>query len=349
MHMELVTIGAFARAARLSPKALRLYDELGLLPPAAVDADTGYRYYDPAQLDRARLVAWLRRLDMPLARIRSVCSLPAAEAAAAIATFMAEAEAELAARSRLATFLTDYLTGKGAPMPDTNPTLGLRFATGCEIGKVRETNQDFAYAASTLLAVADGAGPHGAEASVLAVNALRTVPTAELSLEALTAALHEADATIRDLPGDETRPITTLTALIWSGTRIAVAHIGDTRAYLLRSGHLSRFTDDHSYAQHLVDTGNLPPGDLLNHPRRALLMRALGSSGEADLSLRTALPGDRYLLCTDGLWTTVPRPDLQTYLETDSPQQAVDNLLSAAHEAGAPDNIACVVADVVPA
>ncbi|MDP9868466.1 MULTISPECIES: MerR family transcriptional regulator [Streptosporangium] len=69
---ELLTIGAFARAARLSPKALRLYDELGLLLPAAVDGDSGYRFYDPEQLERARLIAWLRRLGMPLTRIRRV-------------------------------------------------------------------------------------------------------------------------------------------------------------------------------------------------------------------------------------------------------------------------------------
>ena len=81
--MGLLPIGAFARATRLSPKALRLYDELGLLPPAYVDPDSGYRFYDPAQLEQARLVAWLRRLGMPLARIRVVCELAPAQAAPA--------------------------------------------------------------------------------------------------------------------------------------------------------------------------------------------------------------------------------------------------------------------------
>src|SRR3954464_11504000 len=71
---ETLTIGAFAKASRLSPKALRLYDELDLLRPARVDPDTGYRYYAPEQLEQARLVAWLRRLGMPLARIQSVCA-----------------------------------------------------------------------------------------------------------------------------------------------------------------------------------------------------------------------------------------------------------------------------------
>ncbi len=89
----MLTIGEFARASRLSAKALRLYDELGLLRPARVDPDSGYRFYEPAQLERARLVAWLRRLGMPLARIRVVCDAATPdEAAAEVAAFWAQAE-----------------------------------------------------------------------------------------------------------------------------------------------------------------------------------------------------------------------------------------------------------------
>lgn len=84
--MGLLTIGAYARASRLSPKALRLYDDLGLLTPARVDPVTGYRWYDPAQLERARLVAWLRRLGMPLARISEVCDLDPSAAANEVRT-----------------------------------------------------------------------------------------------------------------------------------------------------------------------------------------------------------------------------------------------------------------------
>ncbi|MFI5930880.1 MerR family transcriptional regulator [Actinoplanes sp. NPDC051494] len=346
--MDLVTIGAFARAARLSPKALRLYDELGLLPPAAVDSETGYRYYDLAQLDRARLLAWLRRLEMPLARIRAIAEMPGAEAATAVRRFMAEAAAELAARDRLATFVTDYLTGKGAPMSEHNPTLGLRFATGCSIGKVRDTDQDQAWAGSTLLAVADGAGPGGDRAAAAAIEAFRAATPASSPLGVLERGMQDADAAVRVLSGGDgdEQAITTLTAMVWSGSRVGVAHIGDSRAYLLRGGELSRFTDDHSYVQQLVDTGALRADEAAGHPQRPLLVRALGSSGEADLSLRTALAGDRYLLCTDGLWTVVP--ELAGLLAGGDPQHAVDRLIAAAYEAGAPDNIGCVVADVVP-
>ena len=95
--MELMTSGAFARASGLSRKALRLYDELGLLHPARVDPETLYRFYDPGQLEQARLVAWLRRLGMPLAVIRSVSGLPPAQAAEELAAYWAKVEAETAA------------------------------------------------------------------------------------------------------------------------------------------------------------------------------------------------------------------------------------------------------------
>ncbi|HWS31781.1 MAG TPA: helix-turn-helix domain-containing protein, partial [Actinoplanes sp.] len=118
-----MTIGAFARVTRLSPKALRLYDELGLLPPAAVDGESGYRFYRPEQLEKARLIAWLRRLGMPLAEIRQVVEVPAAEAAAAIGAYWERVLAETAERGRLAGFLVDQLSGRGSAMG----TLGIRY------------------------------------------------------------------------------------------------------------------------------------------------------------------------------------------------------------------------------
>src|SRR5205085_12351248 len=113
-----MTSGAFAQASGLSRKALRLYDELGLLHPARVDPDTLYRFYEPGQLERARLVAWLRRLGMPLALIRSVSGLPSARAAEELAAYWAAVEAETAARRELAVFLIGYLSGKDTAMSD---------------------------------------------------------------------------------------------------------------------------------------------------------------------------------------------------------------------------------------
>ena len=133
--MDLLTIGAFARASRLSPKALRLYDSLGLLAPAHVDEVSGYRFYRPDQLEQARLVAWLRRLGMPLNRIQVVLAADtSARAAEEIAAYWAETEAELAARRDLAAHLISYLSGEETAMPAAQPILAIRYAARSDIG-----------------------------------------------------------------------------------------------------------------------------------------------------------------------------------------------------------------------
>ena len=355
--MELLTIGAFARAARLSPKALRLYDELGLLPPAAVDSDSGYRFYDPTQLERARLIAWLRRLGMPLARIREVVSQPAQAAAAAVEAYWAEVVAETASREQLATFLVDYLSGRGTAMSHADVTLGIRYAARTDSGKVRRSNEDTAYAGARLLAVADGVGgTAGAHASAAAVEALRAlearaVPAGEL-LNALAEAVGDAERAVQGIAEQEQdgEAVTTLTAMLWSGSRLAMVHIGDTRAYLLRGDELFQITHDHTYVQSLVDEGRLTPDEADSHPQRTLLARALTGGGgyQPDLSMHDALPGDRYLLCSDGLTRVATAETLRGVLARKlSPDETVDELITLAYDGGAPDNIACVVADVV--
>ena len=114
--MERLSIGEFARMSRLSPKALRMYDELGLLAPARVDAQTGYRWYDPAQLDRARLVASLRQVGMPLAEIKAVLDLAPGDAAERLAGYWATVETDHVARGQLARYLVDRLSGKRSVM-----------------------------------------------------------------------------------------------------------------------------------------------------------------------------------------------------------------------------------------
>lgn len=354
--MGLLTIGAFARAAGLTPKALRLYDDLGVLPPAAVDPESGYRLYDPAQLERAQLIARLRRIGMPLAGIRAVCRLEPTVAAEAISTFWQQVTTDTAARGRAAALLVDDLSGRGATVPETNPALTLRFATRCDIGAVRRRNEDAVYASDQLLAVADGGqGPGGAEASAAAIDALKPLqPTAASAAELLTMlaeAVAEADRRVRKLAENDHQPITTLTAMLWSGAQTALVHIGDGRAYLLRGGELSQLTQDHTYVQSLVDQGKLTPDQAASHPERALLVRALGAGTgqvEADLALRTALVGDRYLLCSDGLSAVVDRGALQVALsDVAPPEQVAGQLIDLAYAHGAPDNIACVVADAL--
>ncbi|MEU7856049.1 MerR family transcriptional regulator [Nonomuraea sp. NPDC049141] len=355
--MGLLTIGAFARAARLSPKALRLYDELGLLRPAAVDGESGYRFYDPSQLERARLIAWLRRLGMPLARIRQVCDLDPAAAAEQVAGYWAQVMAETAVREQLATFLVDYLSGRGSAVEDAQTMTGIRYAARSESGLVRTSNEDTAYAGTRLLAVADGVrGPGGNLASAAAIEALKpletkAVPAGDL-LGALADAVRHADRVIQDIAESTVsgEAVTTLTAMLWSGSQLALAHIGDTRAYLLRDGELFQITHDHTYVQALVDEGRLSPEEAASHPQRSLLARALTGRGGAqpDLSLHPAAAGDRYLLCSDGLSTVVPAESLRAVLSgTDGPEQVLDELVKLVYAAGAPDNVACVVADVV--
>ncbi|WP_171112237.1 MULTISPECIES: MerR family transcriptional regulator [Streptomyces] len=351
---HLLTIGAFAKASRLTPKALRLYDELDLLRPARVDPDTGYRYYAAGQLERARLVAWLRRLGMPLARIREVCALPPPDAAREIRAYWARVEAETAERRDLAGFLIAHLTAPPRRDP-TMTTLRLRYAAHSDRGLVRPANQDTAYAGDRLLAVADGYGPAGGPASTAVVETLKTlerradIPAGDV-LNLLEAAVQDAALAVRDVSADEEAAGSTLTAMLWTGSSLALVHIGDSRAYLLRDGGLFRITHDHTVVQSLIDEGRLTPEEATSHPQRALLVNSVTGTAPAtpDLRLHDARPGDRYLLCSDGLSAVVPDARIRALLSAEpSPEEAVRALVAAAIDAGGPDNVSGVVADVV--
>jgi protein phosphatase len=354
--VRLLSIGAFAHATRLSPKALRLYDELGLLPPAFVDPSSGYRFYDPAQLDRARLVAWLRRLGMPLARIRVVCDADPARGADEIAAYWSGVEADTANRRDLAAFLIATLSGRTAIMPGAQEALAIRYAARTDIGRVREANQDSAYAGSRLLAVADGMGSGGAMASAAVIEALKpletSLPAGDL-LNALEQAVEQASTAVGSLDGSgrgDSQTGTTITAMLWSGSQLALVHIGDCRAYLLRDGELFQITHDHTVVQSLLDEGRITPEEAASHPQRSLLLRAIdGTAVELDTSLHDAKPGDRYLLCSDGLTGVVSTGVIRDTLRgTDDPNQAAARLIEAANAGGGPDNVSCVVADIVP-
>ncbi|WP_030239211.1 MULTISPECIES: MerR family transcriptional regulator [unclassified Streptomyces] len=358
--MGMLTIGAFARACRLSPKALRLYDELDLLRPARVDPDTGYRYYAAEQLEQARLVAWLRRLGMPLAEIRQVCRVHDSDSTAAareIRAYWARVEAETAVRRDLAAFLVDHLTADSSESGRDTMMLELRYSAHSDTGRVRPANQDTAYAGTRLLAVADGFGPAGAPASSAAVEALRFLDTDEIPaggiLNVLEDAVRCAAQAVRDVADGNDDIGTTLTALLWTGSRLALVHIGDSRAYLLRDGELFRITHDHTMVQSMVDEGRLTAEEAGSHPQRALLLKAL-TGGNADtlpdLRLHDAHPGDRYLLCSDGLSAVVPEERIRDLLAScPAPQTTVESLVAAANDAGGPDNVSCVVADLLAA
>jgi protein phosphatase len=391
--VKLLTIGEFARLTRLSQKALRLYDELGLLRPFRVDEWTGYRYYAPSQLERARLVAWLRRLGMPRAQIGSVLDAPPAEAAALVSAFLRLAEADLAERQRLAQFLVSYLSEGATAMPES-VQLAIRYAAGSDIGRIRERNQDVGYASPRLLAVADGFGPAGERASAAAVDALRRLeaasPASPLSapdaaaptdavsqsagvvpadlLNVLSDAISDAAASVRSIAGAEEDSGSTLTAMLLSGSRLALVHIGDSRAYLFRESGLFQITHDHSITQSMIDSGRLTPEEARSHPQRSLLLRAVGASAAEmtragvaeeqarmaatpDLSLLDARVGDRYLITSDGLTNVVPDSAIRETLSAPglSPADVIQRLITLANEAGGPDNIALALADVIEA
>ena len=237
-------------------------------------------------------------------------------------------------------------------------TLALRYAVRSDVGLLREGNEDSAYAGPHLLAIADGMGGHaaGEVASAVAISALagldEEVPVSDL-LTVLSAAVASANATLHEMSTEDPSVEgmgTTLTAMLWSGSTVALCHIGDSRAYLLRDGSLYQITHDHTLVQSLVDDGRLSPEQAHTHPQRSLVMRALQSSTEAepDLTVREASAGDRYLLCSDGLSDVVSEQTLhKTLMQYANPEEAVHQLIDLAIRGGGPDNITCIVADVV--
>ena len=237
-------------------------------------------------------------------------------------------------------------------------TLALRYAVRSDVGLLREGNEDSAYAGPHLLAIADGMGGHaaGEVASAVAISALAglddDVPGIDM-LGALADAVAKANARLQDMgaadPSVEGMG-TTLTAMLWSGSRMALCHIGDSRGYMLRGNDFHQITRDHTLVQSLLDEGRLSPDEAATHPQRSLILRALDSrtDAEPDLSLREALVGDRYLLCSDGLSDVVTEETLhRTLAGIADPDEAVIQLVDLANRAGGPDNITCIVADVL--
>jgi protein phosphatase len=231
--------------------------------------------------------------------------------------------------------------------------IALTYAAGSDVGRHRENNEDSAYAGAHLLAVADGMGGYagGEVASSTVIGLLRSfdaeVPAADLQ-RVLGDAVAQAHAKLRRVV--EERPElgrmgTTLTALLRSGDQVALAHIGDSRCYLLRGGELAQLTADHTMDQLLGDGGDVPQ---LSH----VLFRVLdGRQDRApDLATRTLAAGERYLLCSDGLTDALDDAGIENVLTSAAePAEAVRQLIARANEAGGPDNITCVVADVVEA
>jgi protein phosphatase len=236
--------------------------------------------------------------------------------------------------------------------------LGLRYAALSDVGRVRKDNQDSGYASEHLLVIADGVGgaARGDVASSTAVQALRRLdgPPPEDMLEALAGAIHRAHDRIAELVEQEPAldgTSTTVTAALFDGRRLAVAHIGDSRGYLLRDGVLAQLTKDHTFVQSLIDEGRITEQESRTHPHRNLILRAVDGVHETDPDLfyLELAPGDRLLLCSDGASGVLDQDRLADILGSGSIDYAVVELIRASLEAGSSDNITCVVADVVDA
>lgn len=239
-------------------------------------------------------------------------------------------------------------------------SIALRYAARSDLGLgSKSRNEDSAYASPDLLILADGMGGHAA-----GDVASSTVVAHLLELDDDS---HGADDVLRDL-GDSVAGAnarltdymtanadldgmgTTLIALVRSGDMLALANIGDSRAYLLRDGTFTQITKDHSFVQSLLDEGRITADQAVHHPQRSLVTRVLTGrpDDEPDLSLREAKVGDRYLLCSDGLSDYVAGSTIEEIVRTaDSVEETADRLIEIALRASTRDNVTVVVADVV--
>ena len=235
----------------------------------------------------------------------------------------------------------------------------LRFAAYSDVGLVRSNNQDGGYASPNLLVLADGMGgaAAGDVASSVTVGHLAALDDdvygADDLLPVLRKSVNEAHVDLVERAENDPNLAgmgTTCIALLRSSNKLAMVHIGDSRAYLLRDGKLTQVTHDHTLVQFLVDHGQLTPEEAEHHPKRNVIMRALGDTPgdvELDESVREAMPGDRWLLCSDGLFGVVAHETIEETLSRRNLNAAGEKLIELALAGGAPDNVTVVLAEVV--
>src|SRR5882757_9018212 len=235
-------------------------------------------------------------------------------------------------------------------------TLVLRYAARSDRGLVRSTNQDSVYAGPRLLSLADGMGGHaaGEVASKVVIAALAPLDDDEPGedlLGKLREAMNAGNGAIAELVASDPELDgmgTTLTAILFAGSRIGLVHIGDSRAYLQRNGQFAQITHDDTFVQSLIDEGRITEDEAATHPQRSLLLKALtGHEVEPNLTIREARAGDRYLLCSDGLSGVVTHETLADTIKIPDAQACADRMIELALKGGGPDNVTVIVADVV--
>lgn len=240
-------------------------------------------------------------------------------------------------------------------------------ASRSDTGLIRPRNEDRCGAfentsGAHLFVVADGMGGHrgGATASRIAVDSLATALTqaetdsgsSDVSGAWLTSAIRATNREVYAAAANDAELNgmgTTLVAVLVAASGDAwVAHVGDSRAYLLRNGVLEALTEDHSVVAEMLRRGLITPEEAESHPRRNEILRSVGIEPdvEPELSELDLRPGDRVLLCSDGLCGVVPAADLEQLLAAQAPAQAVESIVEAANERGGPDNVTAVIAEI---
>ena len=246
------------------------------------------------------------------------------------------------------------------PKSAASQPLFLYSTTVSDVGTVRANNQDSSFAGEHLIAMCDGMGGHagGDTASSIAIRSLAhieqddtggNVETISRMMGTSVMAAHDAIVGKAKRERKLAGMGTTVTAVALVAGYWVVAHIGDSRAYLLRDGHLSRITCDHSYVQHLIDTGRITPAEAKNHPQRNVVMRVLGDfdiDPHPDISIRKAHPADRWLLCSDGLCGVLEDSTIKETMTALADQgECAQRLVQMALRAGSTDNVTAVIAD----
>jgi PPM family protein phosphatase len=236
-------------------------------------------------------------------------------------------------------------------------TLQLSYVAHSDIGLIRKNNQDSGYASPHLLVVADGMGGAAAGdlASAVAIDTIRKVEsptTGEDMLGRLALAIEQANDKIAELVESDLSLEgmgTTVTGGMFDGTNLGLAHIGDSRAYLFRHGHLERLTHDHTWVQSLVDDGKISETEAAMHPHRSLLLKVLNGqpTNDPDLTMVQVLPGDRLMFCSDGVCGLIDDDAIEAALQLPDLNDAAERLIAEALHQGGIDNITVIVADVV--
>lgn len=224
-----------------------------------------------------------------------------------------------------------------------------------DVGLVREHNEDSFLLRTPLFAVCDGMGGHaaGEVASSIAVKVIGEEAPNTADDVLLGAAIEAANQAVIEAPQKgigKPGMGSTASAIFIEGNQMAVAHVGDSRIYLLHHGTLVRITHDHSYVEELVDSGQITADEARNHPSRSVVTRALGSDPEmyADHFTLEVSDGDRIILCSDGLSSMILDDEIESIAVSNiTPQNAADSLVSAALTAGGADNITVIVVDIL--